>query len=70
MAEQILELRAKLDHCDQELQKLFQQRMAIISQVASYKQEQGLPIYDQKREEEILARYSEAEQEFFKTLLR
>lgn len=70
MSRVLQELRAQLDHCDAQLLRHFRKRMAIIQEVAAYKKEHRLPIYDPQREEEILARYEESEQEFFRTLLR
>lgn len=70
MSSLLQDLRGKLDNCDGQLQKLFQERMEIIQKVAAYKKEQKLPIYDPRREAEILSRYAGSEQEFFRTLLR
>ena len=64
------DLRGKLDKCDAQLSRLFQERMAIVQKVASHKKEHRLPIYDPQREAEILCRYSGSEEEFFRALLR
>ena len=49
-------LRAQIDQIDRELLALFCQRMAVVAQVGRYKKEQGLPVRNQGREDEILAR--------------
>ena len=49
------ECRQKLDVIDGELVSLFEERMAISEQVASYKAQHDLPVLDAKREEEKLA---------------
>lgn len=51
---ELSELRRKIDRIDDELVRLFAQRMEISSQVADYKKEHNLPIYVPAREREIL----------------
>ncbi len=51
---ELKELRNQIDGIDQELVRLFTQRMAVSAQVADIKKEQGLPIYAPMREREIL----------------
>ena len=48
------ELRGQVDEIDDQLVKLFCQRMDIAAQVAQYKKEQGLPILMPAREREKL----------------
>ena len=50
----LLELRKEIDQIDDELVRLFCQRMEISAKVADYKKEQHLPIYHPGREREIL----------------
>ena len=45
------ELRDKIDKIDEELIKLFQQRMEVVEQVSDYKKENNLPTLDRPREE-------------------
>jgi len=52
---QLDELRGKIDHIDDELLRLFEERMETVAQVAAYKKEQGLPVLDRKREDEKVA---------------
>jgi chorismate mutase/prephenate dehydratase len=51
-------LRGKIDQIDQELLKLFEQRMDAVSEIAADKKAQGLPILDRKREGEKLEELS------------
>ena len=56
MHEEIAEWRAKIDALDSELLRLLNQRAAIALEVGTLKQRVGLPLFDQSREELILAR--------------
>ena len=49
------EIREKIDLLDQELLNLFEQRYKLIMQVAEYKLQNKLPVFDAKREEKVLA---------------
>lgn len=46
--------REQIDIIDNELLRLFVARMKLSNQIANYKKEHHLPIYDQVREQEIL----------------
>lgn len=48
------ESRAALDAVDRELVRLFEQRMAIVRDVAAYKLAHGLPVLDSSREAQVL----------------
>lgn len=48
--------RAAINAVDAQMAKLFCQRMEAVKEIADYKQEQGLPILDRTREEEVLKR--------------
>ena len=50
--------REIINKADKEMARLFKERMEAAKLVAEYKQEHGLPIYDQKREEEVINRNS------------
>jgi len=50
----LLELRNEIDQIDNELVRLFCQRMEVSAKVADYKKAQNLPIYHPGREREIL----------------
>lgn len=49
------ELRGKLDRIDSQMVDLMQERMDVVTQVAEYKKENDLPVYDPQREREKLA---------------
>ncbi|MEZ4357107.1 MAG: bifunctional chorismate mutase/prephenate dehydratase [Eubacteriales bacterium] len=50
----ISKLREKIDAIDCELIKLFKERMNVSNDIAEYKREHGLPVYDGKREQEVI----------------
>ena len=50
----LLELREKLDGIDEQIVKLYEERMEVCSQVADYKIETGKKVLDKSREEEKL----------------
>ncbi|MDE5716188.1 MAG: prephenate dehydratase [Lachnospiraceae bacterium] len=50
----LLELRGQLDRIDEKIVALYEERMAISSQVADYKIETGKKVFDREREEEKL----------------
>ena len=52
----LLDLRNHLDEVDEEIVRLFEQRMDICSKVAQYKLETGKKVYDRQREKEKLAK--------------
>lgn len=50
----LLELRQNLDRIDEQIVKLYEERMEVCSQVADYKIETGKKVFDKAREEEKL----------------
>ena len=48
------EARQKIDSVDKELVKLFKERMEAVCDVARYKKENGMPIYNGQREREVI----------------
>ena len=52
--ETLEELRKKIDRTDQMLLTSFVTRMRISSDIAAYKKAEGIPVYDEKREQEKL----------------
>ncbi|OLS02349.1 prephenate dehydratase [Tissierella creatinophila] len=48
------ELRGKIDDIDRKIVELFQERMEIVSGVAKYKKEKGLPVLNSIREGELI----------------
>ncbi len=49
------EIRNEIDEIDAELVKLFEKRMSTVKRVAEYKIENNMPIFNSKREREIIA---------------
>ncbi|MBR6522381.1 MAG: chorismate mutase, partial [Oscillospiraceae bacterium] len=48
------DLRVKIDAIDDELVRLFQERMKIAADVAAYKKENGMAVLDKARERQKL----------------
>ena len=48
----LTDFRNQIDEIDQELMALFRRRMETVEQIAAYKEQHGLPVYDPQREEE------------------
>ncbi|MCA3749693.1 MAG: chorismate mutase [Rubrobacter sp.] len=53
-------LRARVDEVDRELVRALNERARLVQEILSAKAEAGLPVYDPRREEEILRRVAEA----------
>ena len=53
---ELTDLRREIDRVDSEILRLLAERMALCDRVAAYKSAHGLPILDEAREEEKLAR--------------
>ena len=68
---ELSEIRKDIDRVDKDLKTLFEERLSLSREVAGLKKERKLPIYDQKREEEILEMLSkEYEDPFMKESMR
>lgn len=52
----IKELRNNINAIDEQMAKLFEERMQNVKEVALYKKENSLPVFDGKREQEIIAK--------------
>jgi len=59
----INKLREQIDQIDTDLVKLFNQRMEVAANVADYKKENNLPIFDPARERELLGKIADAADE-------
>ena len=46
--------RAIIDRTDREMARLFQERMLAVKEIARYKAENGLPVYDPEREAQVI----------------
>ena len=55
----IRELRARVDEVDGELIRIRDERAPIVQEIVSIKAEVGRPLFDPKREEEILRKVAE-----------
>ena len=53
---ELSEIREKIDTVDDQLLKLFLERMSLAEEVAAYKNEHHLPILNKERERAVLAR--------------
>ncbi|MDR3982014.1 MAG: prephenate dehydratase domain-containing protein [Dysosmobacter sp.] len=56
---ELSEIREKIDTVDDQLLKLFLERMSLAEEVAAYKNEHRLPILNKERERAVLARVTE-----------
>ena len=52
----IKELRLQIDSIDDEIRELFLRRMEIAKSISEYKRENDLPVLNESREKEIIAR--------------
>ena len=52
--DELTEARKKINEIDEQMSKLFEQRMKVSKEVAEYKIKHSLPIYDEKREQEVI----------------
>jgi chorismate mutase len=59
LQEKVRELRERVDEVDQELIRALNERARIVQEIMALKAEAGAPVYDPKREEEILQRVVE-----------
>lgn len=66
----IKELRTEIDDINAQLVELYKKRMGISAQIAEYKKENGLPIFDPIRERELLCNVSEQAGEEFEAGVR
>lgn len=57
--ERISSLRERIDEVDEELVHLLNERARLVQELAEHKLEAGIPLFDPRREEEILRRVVE-----------
>ena len=50
------EARVKINEIDKKMVKLFEERMKAVLEVLKYKKEHNLPVFDEKRELELIER--------------
>jgi chorismate mutase len=59
LQERVRELRERVDEVDKELIRALNERASIVQEIMAIKAGAGAPVYDPKREEEILQRVVE-----------
>jgi len=59
LQERVRELRERVDEVDRELIRVLNERARIVQEIMALKAEAGAPVYDPRREEEILQRVVE-----------
>ena len=59
------QLRNKIDDCDRRIITAFVERMKLAGNIAEYKKENGLPVYDEKREQAVIKKASEMSEGYF-----
>ena len=52
--DELTKARRKINEIDEQMSKLFEQRMKVSKEVAEYKMEYGLPVFDPIREQEVI----------------
>src|SRR5699024_9241171 len=57
---EIQEIRKRIDEADEQLVQAFAKRMRAAADIADYKREHGLPVWDPAREREVMARQTQA----------
>ena len=57
---EIQEIRKRIDEADEQLVQAFAKRMRAASDIADYKREHGLPVWDPAREREVMAKQTKA----------
>lgn len=57
--ERLTEARKKINEIDKNMAKLFEERMNVAKEIAEYKKENGIPIFDESRETEVIKKNTE-----------
>ena len=60
---QLAEYRSELNDIDDQIVELFKQRMAVVVDIARLKKENDQPVKNQGREDEVIARLTDGEDE-------
>ncbi|HHY09628.1 MAG TPA: hypothetical protein GX528_03585 [Firmicutes bacterium] len=63
-------LRQAVAECNRGLTELFQKRQSLVLEIARYKKEKKLPIYDGEREKETLKSFPNEAHEFLRQIMR
>lgn len=59
MQERVREIRERIDAVDRDLVRALNERARLVQEIAAMKAEAGVPIFDPRREEEILKKAAE-----------
>ena len=62
----IEELRKKIDETDTELVRLFEERMKTAAEIADYKMQNNLPVFDAERERKVINKVTDKVDDEFK----
>ena len=54
--DELLEIREKINEVDKQMAALFEERMKLVGSVAEYKMKRGMPVFDEKRENDVIKR--------------
>jgi chorismate mutase len=60
----IEELRSALEKLDRRILKLLAERFEIAEKIGEIKEDEGMPVLDEKREEEVLSKWKENAEEY------
>lgn len=52
--EKLIKARELIDETDKEIARLFEKRMSAVREIAEYKKERGLPVFDSSREDAVI----------------
>ena len=67
----IRELRGRVDEVDGELVRILNERARVVQEIVAIKAEAGKPLFDPRREEEILQKVAEQNEDpFYDTSMR
>lgn len=64
MLEDLQTLRKRIDEIDTQILKALSERIAVCQKIGEYKKQQGLPIREQKREQEVYSKIKKQAVEF------
>ena len=54
--DELVTIRERINDVDQKMALLFEERMKLVGSVAEYKMKGGIPVFDEKREQEVIRR--------------
>lgn len=54
----IAKLREQINNVDEKIAALFEERMHIAGEIAQYKKETGMPVFDEEREKAVIEKNS------------